>query len=155
MLEPLSANAAANAFTDPPDSGGLLLALFHYKQFLSLGAKGFKEFDHGGVEPFYLPPDKEKPDWAALRVDAEVIRTTYAGVPARWYFALEDDDKGRWKKGQMIGFEVTADKDEDACEVALSHYKDIGGGRKFPTRIDVRRVDKGYASLTVTEPTLR
>jgi S1-C subfamily serine protease len=155
MLEPLSNATKADDFKEPADSGGLLLALYHYRQFLVLGMKGFKEFDHGGVEPFYPPTGREKPDYAAIRVDAEVIRTTFAGVPARWYFAMADDKQGRWKKGQMIGFEVTADKDEDPCEVALSHYKDIGGGRLFPSQIAVRRVDKPYAKMTVTETTLK
>ena len=78
------------------------------------------------------PPtaNEEKPNYAKIRVMTEVLRAKYAGVETRWYFALEDDKESRWQKGQLIGFEVTPDKDEDPCEVCLSHYKDVGGGRQ-------------------------
>jgi S1-C subfamily serine protease len=149
-LEPLNQNEKASAFKDPPDSGGLLLALYQYRQLLAFGEKGFVgEFTHSGRQPFYLPPSpdaREKPDYSKLRVEAEVIRTRHAGHPAKWYFSTKEDDT----KGRLLGFEVTVDRDEDPCEVYLSEYKDVDG-RKLPQRLEVRYGDKTYAVLTVTD----
>jgi S1-C subfamily serine protease len=160
-LEPLSTSEKADNFKQPTESGGLLLALYQYRQLLALGAKGFVgEFSHGGTEPFYPPPlsDKEKRDYVKQRVDCDVLRTKHAGVPAKWYFAQADDKAGRWQKGQLIGFEVTADRDEDPCEVYLFDYRDVRGagpGRKLPHTLEVRRADKRYATLNVTDYRLK
>ncbi|MGL4553453.1 MAG: S1C family serine protease, partial [Gemmataceae bacterium] len=40
-LEPLSTKEKPEAFRDPPDSGGFVLAMYHWRQFLVYGAKGF------------------------------------------------------------------------------------------------------------------
>jgi S1-C subfamily serine protease len=155
QVEPLNPNEKAEALKDPGESGGLLVALYQYRQLLVYGAKGFVgEFFHGGQEPFYPPTTEAKPDYAKIRVMAEVLITKHAGVPARWFFALDDDKEGRWKKGELIGFEVSPDKDEDPCEVCLSHYKDFGGF-KLPTRMYVRRGDKKYADFLVTAVDLK
>ena len=55
-LEPLNINEKSATFKEPPGSGGLLVALYQYRQMLAFGPKGFVgDFSHGGVEPFYLP----------------------------------------------------------------------------------------------------
>ena len=42
---------------EPIGSGGLMMALYHYRRLLTMGAKGFEaEFAHGGFEPFYPYP---------------------------------------------------------------------------------------------------
>jgi S1-C subfamily serine protease len=141
-LEPLDVNQSSNALQDPPGSGGLLLALYHYHQFLAFGDKGgFREFNHGGTEPFYLPPpEKGTPDYAKLRTDAEVIRTELTGVAAKWYFSAKDHT--------LLGFELSPDREEDPCEVYLSDYRSENG-RSLPHRIEVRYADKQYAVLEV------
>ena len=53
--------------------------------------------------------------------------------------------------GNGTVFEVTPDKDEDPCEVCLSHYKEVGGGRSLPSRLYVRRADRKYADFTLTK----
>jgi S1-C subfamily serine protease len=154
-LEPLNPSEKAESFKDPPDSGGLVLAFYMYRQLLVYGPKGFtREFFHGGIEPYYPPTAKEKPDYIADRVMAEVIRGKYAGTETRWFFAMEDDKQDRWRKGQLIGFEVTPDKDEDPCEVCLSEYRDFGG-RKMPSKWHVRRGGKKYADLTITSAVMK
>jgi hypothetical protein len=156
-LEPLKSDEKSEAFKDPPESGGFLIATFLYRQFLVYGIKGFTSKDgffHGGVEPYYPPTDDEKPDYLRIRVLAEVLRTKFAGMESRWFFATEDDTQGRWKKGQLIGFEVTPDKDEDPCEVCLSHYKDFGG-RQMPSKMLVRKGEKNYGDFTLTGVTLK
>jgi S1-C subfamily serine protease len=143
-LEPLDVNQSSNAMKDPPASGGLLLALYHYRQFLAFGEKGgFREYSHGGVEPFYLPPpEKGAPDYARLRRDAEVIRTDLTGVSAKWYFDTKD--------ATLLGFELTPDREEDPCEVYFSDYRTTDG-RFMPYKIEVRNGDKQYALFTVTD----
>jgi serine protease Do len=144
-LEPLSEKEKADAFRDPPGSGGLLLALYQYRQLLAYGIKGFVgEFSHGGVEPFYPPlPSGEKVEYSKLRVDCEVIRTVHAGMAAKWYFST-----GEETRGQLLGFEVWPEREEDPCEVYLADYREVEG-RKLPHRIEVHFGDKTYAVLNV------
>jgi S1-C subfamily serine protease len=152
-LEPL---ASGNVdLKQPTDTGGLLLAMYQFRQMAGQGRKGFTkkdDFSHGGIEPYYLwMSDKEKPDYAKARVDAEVLRTRHGGVAARWYFAIEDDKAKRFKKGELIGFEVWPDKDEDPCEVVVSDYQDVGEGQKLPHRFDVRYRDNNYGTFRVNK----
>jgi len=148
-LEPLATEQNANAFKDPPGSGGMLMALYLYRQLLAFGEKGFVgEFSHGGTEPFYPPvPEKERPDYARMRVDAEVLRTRHAGIGAKWYFAVQDDTARKIQKGQLLGFEVTTDREEDPCEVYLSEYQKVDG-RLLPQRMEFIHADKNYATFT-------
>jgi S1-C subfamily serine protease len=144
-LEPLDTGQSENAFKDPPGSGGLLMALYNYRQFLAYGAKGgWKEFAHGGTEPFYPPPadPAAKPDYAKQRVDAEVIRTELMGHTGKWYFSPKDH--------ALLGFELTVDRDDDPCEVYFGDYRKTGPGL-LPHRIEVRYGDKVYAVLEVQD----
>jgi S1-C subfamily serine protease len=133
---------------EPIGSGGLMMALYHYRRFLVAGPKGFEgEFLHAGSEPFYPPPaDGSTPrNLASLRVDADVVRTRHGPVTCKWYFARSD--------AKLLGYEVYLAKDADPCEVFLSDYRDVGG-RQLPHRIECRHADKRYAVLTVTRYTL-
>jgi S1-C subfamily serine protease len=145
-LEPLNDDEKPTTRREPPDSGGLLMALYQYRQMLVHGPKGFvTEFSHGGMEPFYPPREGQtKVDYSKLRVDAEVIRTRHAGADGKWYFSTKNDETA----GQLIGFEIWLDRDEDPCEVYLADYKDVGDG-KLPHRFEIRFGDKTYASLNV------
>jgi serine protease Do len=153
-LEPLGEKGAgADAkLTDPPGSGGLLLAMFQYRQLVAFGEKGLGgELSHAGLEPFYLPPPaKGAPDFAKQRVECEVLRSNLGHVPAKWYFSTKD--------GQLIGFELfldhetSDDKDNDPCEVYLSNYQPVNGAKdgKLPNTIEVRYKEKTFAVVTVT-----
>jgi len=147
-IEPLAVDQQPNAFKDPPGSGGLLIALFHYRQLLAFGEKGFVgDFSHGGQEPFYLPVgEKDKPDYTKQRVECEVLRTQHAGIPSKWYFALADDPARKILKGQLLGAEVLVDREEDPCEVYFSEYQQVDG-RMLPSRLEVRHGDKTFAQL--------
>jgi hypothetical protein len=144
-LEPLKSDQEANELQGPPGSGGLMLAFYHLKRFLARGPKAFEGgFDHGGREPFYPPPAMgpvPTRGLADLRVDAEVLRTEHAAVPAKWYFSTKDQS--------LLGFEVFPVPDDDPCEVYLSDYKSVDG-RQVPHRIEVRRGYEPYAVYTVT-----
>jgi S1-C subfamily serine protease len=142
-FEPLDTNVRSDVLKDPPGSGGFLLALYHYRQVIGLNGKFMKEFSHGGTEPFYLPDQgSNRPDYAKLRVDCEVLRTDQAGVTAKWYFAQKDYT--------LLGFELTTDRDEDPCEVYFTEYQKDADGRDLPGRIEVRYGDKVYVVLDVS-----
>jgi serine protease Do len=139
QLEPLNANEDRR---EPPNSGGLMYAMYLYRLMLTAGAKGFdREFIHGGVEPFYVPgPEPAKREFTKERVMAEVIRTEGGGVSAKWYFSTKDYS--------LLGFEVSIDKEDDPCEVFLSDYKKVDG-RDLPHKIEVWYGNKRYANLTI------
>ena len=61
-LEPLKQTDVA-VQQEPIGSGGLMMAVYQYHRFLTLGAKGFEGlFAHGGDEPFYpFPADGSAP----------------------------------------------------------------------------------------------
>ena len=145
-LEPLNVEEKPATRREPPESGGLLMALYQYRQLLVHGPKGFASgFSHGGIEPFYPPaPAQSKVDYLKLRVDAEVIRTRHAGADGKWYFSTRNDATA----GQLLGFEIFMDRDEDPCEVYLSDYRKVDGG-ELPHRIEIRYGDKTYADLVV------
>lgn len=153
-LEPLKQDDIAQQKM-PLGSGGLMMALYHYHRFLTLGEKGFEGlFAHGGNEPFYpYPIDGSVPkSLAALRVDCAVVLTKHGSVHGKWYFSLKDST--------LLGFECYVAKDSkdgaeaDPCEVYFSGYKDVDG-RKLPTRIEVRSSDKRYAVLEAAKWTLK
>jgi serine protease Do len=149
-LNPLKKNADLRELTEPINSGGLMMALYHYHRFLALGAEGFEgEFVHGGSEPLYPPKaDGSTPkSLAELRVDTDVIRTRHGSVSCKWYFAKADH--------RLIGLETTVSKEIDPCEVFFADYKDVGGGRSLPHRIEVHHNDKRYAVLTINKFTLK
>jgi S1-C subfamily serine protease len=144
-LEPLDVSQSESVYEDPPGSGGLLLALYQYRLFLAYGLKNpsWRDFSHGGSEPYYLPvPEKDRPDYAKLKVDAEVIRTELLGKTTKWYFSAKDQT--------LLGFEMSLDREKDPCEVSFSDYRTVGGG-KMPHHIEVRYGDKTYATLDVTD----
>jgi serine protease Do len=133
---------------EPIGSGGLMMALYHYRRLLTAGPAGFEaEFAHGGVEPFYPHPhDGSAPkSLAELRVDCEVLRTRHASVDCKWYFSSKDHT--------LLGVETYITRDGDPCELYFHDYKDVGG-RKLPHRIEVRYGDKRYGVLTVDNYTL-
>jgi hypothetical protein len=129
----------------PNGSGGLMAALYYYRQLLLLGEKGFVgQCVHGGQEPFY----PSKPDGTApkslreLRVDTEVLLTEEADIPIKWYFSRDDQT--------LLGFEVWIEQGDDPCEVYLSDYK-VVDGRKLPHRFEVRYGNDRFATFTVKE----
>jgi S1-C subfamily serine protease len=145
LLDPLKENQAAADMKAPTDSGGLLAAMYLYRRLLTRGEKGFeRQFDHGGVEPFYVfPKDGKKPEsYRDLRVDAEVLIAGHAAFLTKWYFSVKDQT--------LLGFEVRTSEGEDPCEVYLSDYKPVSG-RMLPQRMDVRYGNDHYGTFTLKQ----
>jgi len=149
-LEPLT-QTSVPVQQEPIGSGGLLMAMYQYHRFLTVGTKGFEGlFAHGGNEPFYPPPaDGSAPkSLAALRTDCAVLVTKHGSTICKWYLSLKD--------ATLLGFETyisreaTETDDRDPCEVYFYDYKDVDG-KKLPHRMEVRYRDKRYALLTVSK----
>jgi S1-C subfamily serine protease len=141
-LEPLKENPDPRELHDPPGSGGLLMAMYHYHRLLTLGVKGFEgEFAHGGHEPYYLSSVKSKSSrWADRRVDAETIVTEHAAVHGKWFFAHDE--------ARLLGGEISLNKNEDPCELTFDDYQRIGD-RDFPHRIEIRSGDEQFGVIHV------
>jgi S1-C subfamily serine protease len=141
-LEPLRAGQETEQLDIPRNSGGLLMALYHYRRLLTLGEKGFEQvFAHGGNEPFYPPPATGTPrSLSDLRVDTEVLNTEHGAIPAKWFFAQKDQ--------ALLGCEVTLAPDRDPCELYFSDYKKVEG-RDLPHRIEVRYGNGRFGTFTV------
>ncbi len=134
-VRPIDVDEPTENLREPAGSGGLTVALFHWRRLLILGEKGFEgHFAHGGVEPYYPQGTVQG------RVDAQVLNTEYAGVACKWFFSPADRT--------LLGFECYVDKDRDPCEVAFFDYKDVEG-RKLPQRIEVRYADKEFGKYAV------
>lgn len=94
------------------------------------------------MEPYYTPSENTlKPNFAAQRIDAEVLRTNLAGVNTKWYFNPADS--------KLLGYEVSTDREDDPCEIHFSDYKKDSSGKELPGKILIKYGDKEYASLKV------
>ncbi len=162
-LNPLQQGLTAADLTEPPFSGGLMMAAYQYRRYLTLDPKKMdKEIcHHAGMEPVYLmPADGSKPKkYEDVRVFAEVIRTEHADVPAKWYYykaALNPQfkDKHPFVDGTLFAAEVTVARDQDPCELYFGDFKDVAG-RQVPHKVEVRNGDKRYAVFNVKVTTFK
>jgi S1-C subfamily serine protease len=141
-LEPLKGDLKLDELKEPIGSGGLLVALYHLRHLFAYGPKEGMDITHGGLEPYYLPnTEKGDPDYAKLRVDAEVLRTSYSGVTGKWYFSTDPKSYGR-----LLGCEVQVDREEDPCEIQVLDTKTVGD-HLLPSKIDVRHGNNTFAVL--------
>jgi serine protease Do len=157
-LEPVKQGLTTAELSEPPFTGGLMMALYQYKRFLTLGPAGSEgdKCNHAGVEPVYFLPltePKERKKLEDYRVWAEVIRTEHADVPAKWYFYRRDlnpqfQGEAPFPDGALIAGEVVVDRSADPCELYFGDFKD-SGGRVVPHRVEVRNADKRYAVFNI------
>ncbi len=156
QLEPLKvypkdvpAEQVLRDLKEPTGSGGLMMALYHYRLMRTRKEKAFTgSISHGGVEPFYPPrTDGSTPKrLAELRVDCAVLHSEQADVTGKWYFALQPHQGV--PAGELLGFEVKVERDDDPCEVYCADYKPVDG-RLLPHRLEVHYGNDRFAVLTV------
>ncbi len=114
--------------TDPPGSGGLLLALAHLRQLL-VDPGHFTEFYYLGSEPL---------DGVGEKVD--VVITTRGSTTTRWYFARPEP--------RLLGWDTSVEEDLDECEIRIQEMGEVAG-RRFPTKMTVSSGGKSYAGLQI------
>ena len=158
VLEPLKQAQEEKNLVEPAGSGGLLMAFYHYRRFLTLGKKGFEGdagFYHGGTEPVYVQPLKDPPakSFKDVRVMTEVLRTEHAGTSCKWYFYRDElnpqmQGKTKYKDYELIAIELFIIPEFDPCEIYLHDSQDVDG-RRMATKWDVRWGDKRYAIISL------
>ncbi len=114
---------------EPPGTGGLLLALHHFRMFLA-EPKKFTEFYYLGSEPF---------EGTGERVDVLVAEL---GGAQSWWFVSRG-------KGTLLGFDLYRTEDVDACEIRFGAWGDFAG-KKLPTQWQVRYGGQDVGKLALT-----
>ncbi|MDB5343359.1 MAG: peptidase and chymotrypsin/Hap [Schlesneria sp.] len=126
-LQPL--DAGAEFLDEPPGSGGLLAALYQFKQLITAGTETFTEFSYVGSQPL---------DGYGAMVD--VLRTRKAGVESYWFFRKTD--------GAFVGFNSQLGTDVDPCEIRFLEMGNFAG-KRFPNRFAVRHGDVEFGTFDV------
>jgi serine protease Do len=126
-LQPL--DAGAEFLDEPPGSGGLLAALYQFKQLVTAGTETFTEFSYVGSQPL---------DGYGALVD--VLRTRKAGVESYWFFRKTD--------GAFVGFNSQLGTDVDPCEIRFLEMGNFAG-KRFPNRFAVRHGDVEFGTFDV------
>ncbi|HEY4260426.1 MAG TPA: trypsin-like peptidase domain-containing protein [Schlesneria sp.] len=126
-LQPL--DAGAEFLDEPPGSGGLLAALYQFKQLITAGTETFTEFSYVGSQPL---------DGYGSFVD--VLRTRKAGVESYWFFRKTD--------GAFVGFNSQLGTDVDPCEIRFLEMGNFAG-KRFPNRFAVRHGDLEFGTFDV------
>lgn len=115
---------------EPPESGGLLLALHHLRLLLVHGAKGFSDFYYAGSEPL---------NGTGPLVD--VLYAEHYGARTNFFFSKET--------GMLAGFDTYRDEEVDPCEVRLEGLTEISG-RRLPEMLAVRHAEKDFGRFKWT-----
>ena len=133
-----SRTRTSDDFKDPPGSGGLLLALYQYRQLLAVGREGLRRRVQPRRHRAVLPAAADE-EQARLREacasTAEVLRTRarrHAGQ-----VVLRAEGPARCSASRY-GWT----RDEDPCEVYLSRLQGRWTAGMLPHRIEVRYGDK-------------
>ncbi|MBN2021433.1 MAG: trypsin-like peptidase domain-containing protein [Pirellulales bacterium] len=119
---------------DPPQSGGMLLALHLWRRLATEGLDCFGEVYYQGMAL--------RNDWSK-RLD--VLVGVHAGVECRFYF----DPEGH----RLVALEMTPDEAADPCEIAFSDFRALGK-RILPGRMEVRHADQRFGVFLLDEYTL-
>jgi hypothetical protein len=131
-------------YKTPEASGGLLAALYLWRNLLLKGDKAFEiEFAHGGLEPCYPPSADRKKTLSQRKVMTEVANAKSGPYMAKFFFNKQDEKEA----GRLECFEVRLSDSEDPCEVYCSNYKQLPGGQWLPHRMTVIHGDTVYGDL--------
>jgi S1-C subfamily serine protease len=117
--------------TDPPGSGGLLLALGMWRRLLTHGLTDFGDVTYLG--------DAARLGWEE-RLD--VLSGTFAGVATEFFFDPST--------GQLVLIEMFASDDDDPCQITCSDYREMKGV-SLPHRLDILYGEKPYQAIQFAE----
>lgn len=113
---------------EPKGSGGLLLALDHWRQFLLSGPKWFSRCDYAGGQP-----DEEGRSLL-------VLVTERGGTTVRWLF--DSESRG------LVAMECWTSPTADPCEI-LWRESLAFNDRSLPRQWEIRNGDQVFAILTL------
>jgi len=115
--------------TDPPQTGGLLAALYLWRRLLTHGIEDFGQIDYDGTAPLR--------DRTGL---FDVLVGTHGGAECRFYFEPNS--------GRLEALETFLADGEDPCEVFLEDYQEENG-RWWPRRLVVCHGDQVYDRFAI------
>lgn len=140
VIEPLKAGETPENLAAPTGSGGLAMALYHWRRFLLQREKGFDAaFYYAGTEPYY---STGQPKDAVL---TDVIQTEYAATNCKWFFDQ--------KSGKLLGCECWLLPDTDPCEISFLDYQK-NGEVQLPSKLVVRHADREFGLYRIVNATL-
>jgi S1-C subfamily serine protease len=114
----------------PPESGGLLPALYLWRRLAVEGPERFGHLYYVGTAPL-----------AGLDELADVLAGSYKGVRCRFYFHPDT--------AVLLALEMYPDEDADPCEVRFGDYRQVDG-RTLPGRVESRWGDEVYTVLGIS-----
>lgn len=145
-LFPVKLGQKTEAYKDPEGSGGLMAALYLYRNLLLKGGKAFEgEFAHGGVEPIYPPSPDRKKSLKDRKIMTEVINAKSGTYVAKLYFSLGDSKE----PGRLELLEVRVNDFDDPCELYFSDYRKEAGGQWLPHLLTVVHGDTLYGTIDI------
>ena len=115
--------------TDPPQTGGLLVALSQWRRFLTRGIDDFGQVYYLGTAPL--------PGHTGL---LDVLVALNGGVECQFYVEPTT--------GRLEALEMFAADGRDPCEIYFEDYKEADG-RWWPGRLVVRHGDQQYGHYTI------
>jgi hypothetical protein len=119
-----------DAVLNPPDSGGLLPALYLWRKLLIGGPGRFGQITYVGAAPL--------PRYAGL---FDVLRGISDGVETQFYCDQTT--------GELVCLEMFPDDESDPCEVYFGDYREVEG-RMLPHTMEVHYGDKVFGIFTLT-----
>ncbi|MFO0919024.1 MAG: trypsin-like peptidase domain-containing protein [Planctomycetaceae bacterium] len=114
---------------EPPGSGGLLMALHHFRLLLTRGREAFSDFYYLGSEPL---------DGRGELVDVLVSRKD--GIETRWYV--------RRSQPRLVGFDCQLSADTDPAKIRWLEEGQFAG-RLFPAQFQAQSGDRLFATFLV------
>jgi S1-C subfamily serine protease len=115
----------------PPQSGGLMPALYVWRRLAVLGPGKFDEAYYLGTVPL-----------AGHQGLVDVLVGLYRGVECHFMFDPV--------QGHLLAMEMYPEEDADPCEVYFSEYREVDG-RFLPGRMDVCVGDDPYGTFKLLE----
>ncbi|MFZ5830991.1 MAG: hypothetical protein ACOY3P_12935, partial [Planctomycetota bacterium] len=119
---------------DPPQSGGMFLALYLWQRMNRLGIAGFGDVYYLGTCPL---PGRAEP--------VDVLVATHKAIECRFYF---DPSSGR-----MLAMEMYPEPEVDPAELFFHDYRETDG-QLMPGRIEARYGNDVFTMMGVEEWTL-
>ncbi len=99
---------------EPPNTGGLLIALHHFKQMVTTGPSSFSVVSYVGSQPL----DGRGPTVDVLATQAGIVQT-------RWYCHRQE--------GRLLGWDSSLGNDVDPCSVRIDSTAEFDGRRCLGT----------------------
>jgi serine protease Do len=119
------------ASLEPPQSGGLLPALYLWRRLATTGPEHFGDLYYQGAAPL--------PGHDGL---VDVLVGMHGGVECRYYFDA--------RQAVLVALEMSADENSDPCMILFSDFRE-SDGRLLPTRLEVRTGDDLYGTFKIDE----